>query len=246
MPMANRDGRFNAYPTEVGVGYTEKGAIQMGVKFVLAEEQLKGEYVNIGDEYLEISGYYYFTKKDGSVNIFTIDALKAAFGWDGTDPFWFEDNAKSLGEKPVQLQLGYEEYNGKTRLKVQFTNPYGSTAGGIKKSDDDTRRAIRNAIGSQLRALSGGKPVNTPKPSGKPASAPKAPEATPATPSTPPVTSDDVWRAFSGQADSKWSDKELHAKWFKLLAAHGIDDASVATPAQLGNVMAALGDGIPF
>jgi hypothetical protein len=178
--LANREGLFHAYPGAVGLGQTrESKLLQVVMQYRLVEELVQGEWLDIAAEGLEITGHHILERRDGTLSENTIESLKAALGWDGRDPFWIQDNAEQLCQQPVQVKLGFEEYNGKQRLKVQFLNPYGAKGGGVPRADDDLRRSVSNRIGAKFRALAGGTPANPPKPAGKPAAA-AAPKAAPA------------------------------------------------------------------
>ncbi len=219
--LANREGLFNAYPAEIGLD--EQGNSNLAcytILFRIFEEKQNGQWVDVAGENMEITGWFYLETKDGRTNDFTIEAIKAAFGWDGRDPFWLQDNTEALREHPVQLKLGWEAYNGSTNLKVQFLNPYGSTGGGVSKADDGTRRNISNRLGSKLRAVAGGTPSPTPKPAGKPK--PTPPKTAPtSTPSAKPETAtmDEAWAEFCKHCDTeKWSQADVEKEWFRIIA----------------------------
>ena len=240
--LPNREGLFNAYPVEIGIDETGPNNLATCIiRFKLYEElQPSGEWDDCASDNFEITGYFYLEKKDGSLNTVTIDALKAALTWDGRDPFWLQE--AELSEHPVQVKLGFEEYGGKTRIKVQYLNPFGSTAsGGVSKADDATRRSIRNRLGSKLRAMSGptqapaqpAKPAGPPKlppakPKAQPAAAPTAPAApTPEAPSPPAAaprdpqaaTLEEAWAEFCKHCPSpKWDQSAVEAEWFRILA----------------------------
>jgi hypothetical protein len=227
--IPNREGLFNAYPAEVGVDETGPNKLATCIiKFKLHQElQASGEWDDCAAENFEITGYFYLEKKDGSLNTITVDALKAALGWDGRDPFWLQET--DLSQHPVQLKLAFEEYNGKTRLKVQYLNPFGSTGtGGITKADGAAKTAIRNRLGSKLRALAGpaqkpappAAPPNLPpaKPKAPPAPAPTtvpAPTASPA----PECTMGEAWGEFIKHCDGeKWTQDAVETEWFRVLS----------------------------
>jgi len=186
--LPNREGLFNAYPAQIGVDETGPNNLATCIiNFRLAEElQPSGEWADCTAEGLDITGYFYLEKKDGTLNSVTIAALTNALGWDGRDPFWLQET--DLSGHPVQVKLAFEEYAGKTRLKVQYLNPFGSTGtGGVKKATDATRRTITNRLGSKLRAMAG--PAQAPpKPTGPAAVRPTAKPSAANTPTnaTPP------------------------------------------------------------
>jgi len=237
--LPTREGLFNAYPAEIGIDETGPNHLATCIaRFQLYEElQPSGEWADCADEQWEITGYFYLEKKDGSLNTITIDALKAALGWDGRDPFWLQET--DLSEHPVQVKLGFEEYGGKTRIKVQFLNPFGSTAGGgVSKADDATRRTISNRLGSKLRAMAGPaqtptKPAGPPKlPPAKPKVQPTPPPKAPKTEAAPPAeqadeaprdpdasTLGEAWAEFCSHCPAeKWDQAAVEAEWFRILA----------------------------
>jgi len=159
--LPNREGLFHAYPVDVGVGETrENKLLQVAICYHLFEELASGEWVDCSADNFEITGYHILEKRDHALNQTTIEALKAALGWDGRDPFWLQDNAAELMQKPVQVKIGFEEYNGNTSPRVQFLNPYGSKPAGVTKGGDDLRRNVINRLGAKFRALAGGTPAN--------------------------------------------------------------------------------------
>jgi len=228
----NREGLFNAHPVDIGVDETGPNKLATCIiNFRLYEElQPGGEWADCAGENFDITGYFYLEKRDGSVNQITIDALKAALGWDGRDPFWLQET--DLAGHPVQLKLGFEEYAGKKRLKVQYLNPYGSKGGGaVSKADESTKSTIRNRLGSKLRALAGPAPA---APTSKPATPPKLPPAKPKVePPTPPPPADEkpappageatmeqAWQEFVSHCDNeKWTQEAIEKEWFRILAA---------------------------
>jgi len=228
--IPNREGLFNAYPADVGVNETGPNKLATCIiNFRLYEElQPSGEWADCSDEQFEVTGYFYLEKRDGSLNTITLDSLKSALGWDGRDPFWLQET--DLSEHAVQVKLAFDEYNGKTRLKVQYLNPYGSTGGGgVKKAEGTAKTAIRNRMGSKLRALAGpaqpatSKPAAPPKlPPAKP-KAPAAPASAPSpTPSVEPsaeATMEQAWGEFVKHCDpDKWDQQAVEAEWFRILA----------------------------
>jgi hypothetical protein len=224
--LANREGLFNAYPADIGVGETSQNKlVQVVISYRLFEELGDGQWLDCSGENLEISGYHVLEKKDHALNTSTIDALKAALGWDGCDPFWLQDNAKALAQQPVQVKLAFEEYNGQTTLKVAFLNPYGSR-GGVPKADDSLRRDVANRLGMQFRAISGGSPAPAPKPATRqPAGvSPKTPpQSTPRaslSPGTaaPTATMDQAWHEFNKHCPPEWDQAAIEKSWFRILA----------------------------
>ena len=247
---ADREGRFRARVMDVGVNATGPNKLcTVVLRFALTEEYAGGEWRNIESENLDAVAYCYIEKRDGGLNDFQIEALKEAFGWPGIDPFWF-DEQKEL--PPVQITLESEEYQGKSKIRVQFINSHDSEPGGITHADDDTRRAMLARLGHKLRAHSGGKPAPAPKPTGapkpppKPAAAPVAPDK-PAPAAKPTSTMEAVWALFSRWAETKGVNQdELNKTWFAAIKeVCGHEDAEKVTPEQWHEVANKLTD-IPF
>jgi len=187
--LPDREGRFKATIAEHGVDETGPNNLATFVcKFALTEELVGGQWAPLGPDEtsLDITGYFYLEKRDGSINTVTVENLKEAFGWDGRDPLWLQDT--DFANLTVQVKLEYETYQGKngpkTNLKVRYVNAENSTGGSVPKANDNTRKALSTRLGSKLRALAGGTPAATPKPNGKPV----APPAKPKTPATPPAS----------------------------------------------------------
>ncbi|MCE5280305.1 MAG: hypothetical protein ABFD92_07685 [Planctomycetaceae bacterium] len=244
--LPNREGLFNAYPLDIGI--TQSGPnnlLTCSILLRLYEELSNGSWIDCSAEGMEITGYFYLEKKDGALNTTAIDSLKASLGWDGRDPFWMQDNAENLREKPVQVKLGAEQYNGKTRIKVQFLNPHGSSAAGVSKGDDVLRRTINTRLGARLRAQAGGTPAPAQTPPPRPAQAP-APAAS-AAPAT--ATMEQAWAEFCKHCPApKWDQQAIEGEWFRILG----ELFPAKQPAELTSadwaVMLAQGPGriIPF
>jgi len=256
--LANREGLFHGYPVEIGLGQTKGNQLlQVVILYRLTEELVGGQWMDVSAEGLQITGYHITEKRDHSLNDNTIEALKAALGWNGRDPFWLQDNAQALSQHPVQVKLAFEEYDGRQNLKVAFLNPYGSRMGGVPRGDDELRRGITNRLGAKFRALAGGTPANPPAPAGKPTPAAPtkptpAPSAPPPAAPTAPATStmEQAWQAFVTEYTSKpgGSEQDMQQQWFSILA--GLFPGK--QPEQLGGsdwaVMLAQGPGriLPF
>jgi len=216
--LPDREGLFHAYPAEIGVDETGPNDLATAIiRFRIFEELKNGDWLDCFDEGLEIVGYFYLECRDGSLNNISIDALKAAMGWDGRDPFWLQET--DLSESPVQVKLGFETYNDKTRIKVQFLNPYGSTGGGVSKADDTTKATIRNRLGSKFRSVAGPAPASTAKPS-PPASPSRKPPAKPPTPepNQTEATMDDAWAEFCRHCKDEWTQEQIEGEWFRIIA----------------------------
>jgi len=257
MAMVNREGRFRAQIIDKGVSLTGKNDLVTFIpRFFLIQEWDGAEWQDIEAEGMEITAYCYLIKRDGSLNDFQIKALREAFGWDGQDFFWLED--ESLPDCQVVIEA--ETYQGKDRLKVQFINAYDSEGGGtVEKSTDDIRRRVKTQYGAKLRAMAGGKSAAkpaakstettaSPKPTAPSAPPPrKSPPAAPASDAgAPPMTTEDCWTQFATAAtEAGITDDQIQAQWFAALnEVCGHEDIDRATPDQLAEI--AGKSGVPF
>lgn len=218
MTMPKRDGTFNALPMSMGLDETGDNSLAtVQINFAVIEEVTPQGDVDCSGEGMSITGYFYLEKKDGEPNENAIKSLKSSLGWDGVDLGWF--NTADVSQQPVQIVLGFEEYKGKNRVKVKYLNPLGSVggAGEISKADPDKIKAMSNRLGSKLRAISGGTPVQTPKPQTARPTASTAPKA----PATPPVgcSSDEAWAVIADTAKKLGMNEDQAAEvWFKIVA----------------------------
>ena len=229
MSKANREGYFNALPLEIGVADSgENGLATVTIKFGLTEELERGVegapdiWRNVAGENLEVAGYFYLEKNNGELNTVAIAQLRDALGWDGTNPFWLQDNAEALASKPVQLRLENEEYNKKTRLKVKYLNPYGREpqAGGVVKATGDKRVATINRLMPKLSAHAASNPAPAAPPPPAPAAPPAAPSVPPPPPVAPPGVSDQAsaWQTFFAACPPAWPVDRKTKEWFTVLA----------------------------
>lgn len=223
--LPNREGRFKAFILEQGVAETGPNNLATFIcKFGLTDELVNGQWVGLEPDEgnLDITGYFYLEKKDGSINTITVDQLKDAFGWDGRDPLWLQDS--DFSSLAVQVKLEFELYNGTQRLKVRYVDAADAEGRGVKKADDNVRKSLSTRLGSKLRALAGGTPVNIPRPTGKP-TAPPPPSSPPSrsAPKPPPTatpktaTMQQAWEAFAKECPPGWKQKEIEEEWFRVL-----------------------------
>jgi hypothetical protein len=236
----NREGIFHANPVDIAVNETGQNNLATVVlQLAIIEEKQDGEFVDIHDEQLTAAAYVYLERKDGSINEFFVNSLKEALGWDGRNVFWLQDN--DLSDHPIQITTGFEDFNGKTRLKVQFVNPYGSEGRAVKKADGNVKRNITARIGSKLRAIGGG----TSMPAAKPKTAkPTAKAAT----AVMTATADEAWKAFSEACKADWPQERREKEWFRILEVlFPGKDPNQFTPADWAVVIEkAPGEIVPF
>ena len=226
--MLQRAGRFKAQVLDAGVGESgPNNLLTFTPRFVVTHELQAGEWVDVAHEYLDITAFVYLEKRDGSMNTRAIQNLKDSFGWDGSDPFWLQDN--DLPDCQITVEM--DEYQGKVRPKVQWINHLDSEGGlAVVKSGDADRRRILARVGAKFRALGGGKPPAkaAPKPAPKAAPAPVPVEEGEA------ATQEEAWAEFARVAQEKgWDDEKLNGEWFGAIeATTGGRDYAKVTPAQ--------------
>jgi hypothetical protein len=194
-------------------------------RYSILEEFVDGAWADVSGEGLSIDGYHYLEKRDGAVNEFTIDALKEAFGWDGRDVYWLEDN-----DLPnCQITLKYETHEGRERMKIKWLNPYDSEGGMVSKATPEVRKKISGRLGSKLRAIAGTTPAAQ-----RPTGTPKTPPRAAPKPAGPTATMEDAWAAFADtQAASATpiSDEWISSEWFRIIAElTGKTDPAAVTP----------------
>jgi len=259
--IPTEDGLYHGYPTSIAVNETgPNNLVTAVIDFSLVEQHRGNEWLDCSAEALAITGYFYIEKRDGSLNTTAIDQLRAALGWDGVDPFWLQDN--DLSGVAVQVKLGFEEYEGKNRLKVQFLNPYGSTGGATEPGGDDVRRSVAARLGAKLRANAGGtsRPTPTPATPAPPAPGSAPPSAPPAAPAAEATTStqEEAWTIYATAAQAAGVDQAtMEGRWFELITKTTGKPAAELSPEEWGKVKMAIevaieagdaGDGndIPF
>lgn len=226
-------GRYPAKPTgQSSVYENAKGNLCLAM-----ELDVQGQFI----KYITTLA----TEANG-VNTRNIDNLKACFGWDGLDFFWFVENPGAYIDREVEATVEHNQGEKRTFVNVAFIDPPGG-GGGIPASGN--KAALLAKYGSKFRAIAGGAPA---KPA---AAAPKAPPAPPARPpAKPPVkpatafkASDqaEVWAAFA-KVNASLDEDALTAAWFAKVDElfPGVDQGDL-TPVQWGQMLAAV-DGIPF
>lgn len=212
----DKPGTWNAYPVQIGVDETGPNNLATAIiSFAIYEEKLQGEYVDVASEQLEIVSYYYLEKTNGELNDFAIKSLKEALGWDGIDPTWLSQ--EDLSEHPVQITTDWEEYQGKESMKVQWTNAYGSTGGGVSQGDDATQKRIQNRLGSKFRAHS---PASAAPPKARKKAAKKPDKKAPAAANAELVdgcTADEAFEVVLAKFNPAWKQEDVNAEWFAVV-----------------------------
>lgn len=197
-------GRFKARIVNHGVGITrDKELPQWVARFAAYEQEgfltdANGQFildaagrqtlgwVPLDDEY-DLTEYLplaYINKEGQQEFTNTFVSLQEALGWtpDPNDLFGSLQNL-DLSQVNVQIVVDEEEYQGKTRYKVQFVNPVDYEGGGVRQLDGDNLRKINNTWAAAFRAKFGGGGGGSAAPA--PAGARPAAPATQAAPAAP-------------------------------------------------------------
>lgn len=116
-------GTYIARAVSAELGYTSGGKEQVGVTFEIAEGEHKGN---------RLGWYGYFHTEDTSNR--TLESLEIA-GWTGEGRF---QEFRGLGSTECQIVVSHNEYQGKTRVKVDWVNRIGGAF--MKSQMDQTQR----------------------------------------------------------------------------------------------------------
>lgn len=172
---------------------------------------------------VSILAYQCLTQRDGALNTRTIDNLKAALGWDGTDPFWLMDADLAGKEFEISVEADTDR-DGNPTVRVTYIDPVGGGHGRVPEPGN--RQALLAKYGSRFRAVSGGTAVRMPQPkpaAAKPPAAPPAPAApkpapAPVRPDVAPCSMQQAWQAVAGTpVATMMSQEQLATAWWQLI-----------------------------
>ena len=213
-------------------------------------ENAKGSLVLAMEFYVEGHTLKWLTTlatADNGINIRTVERLKACFGWDGQDFFWFVENPEAYIERDVEVTVEHRQGNKATFVNIAFVDPPGG-GGNIPASGN--KASLLAKYGSKLRAISGGAPAKPAAPVAKPPAKPPTQPALPLKPTMPdlkgmPSNQMAVWGRFAEAHQGK-SEDEISQLWFAMIEAQypGTDQGDL-TPQQWGHLFDEIG-GIPF
>lgn len=208
-------------------------------------ENAKGSLVLAMEFYVEGQTIKWLTTlatADNGINIKTVERLKACFGWDGQDFFWFVENPEAYIERDVEVTIEHRQGDKATFVNIAFVDPPG---GGGKIPASGNKASLLAKYGSKLRAISGGTPAKAAPPAAKPPA-----KSTPPVPAKPnlkgsPSNQIAVWGCFTEVHQGK-SEDEISALWFAMIEQHfpGVDQGDL-TPEQWGHLFEHL-DHVPF
>lgn len=231
--LPNREGRFRATIDDVGISESGKPPkLCVAFQFGLTSELTADGWRDVTSEHMAITGYFYLELNDGSINKITVDQFKTALLWSGRDI----QHLTTVKGAEVQITIQNETYEGKTRLKVKYLNPF-DYEGGVIKHDEDALKRAQNRLGAKLRALSGGTSVPAVK-STPPATVKKSTEPSGFPWENRTSTADECWQKLQSMY-SDLSAEQHGSMWTNLITEFfpGIEDISVIKPAQWGAVL---------
>ena len=157
MQWLEQEGVFQALPIEGGVRtYEGKPVVAVEIKFKITDayDAQSGQFESWLDRDVWVSGRFFIVGKDGKPNQFACRSLRASFGWDGT--FGSLQTMQAYRDRPVQLTVENEEYNGSYRYRVAFLNNVDRPAdGSAGNCDADAVRTLDMLHGPAFRALLG-------------------------------------------------------------------------------------------
>lgn len=224
-------GRYPARATGVASVYENaKGSLVLAMEFHVEGQILKWLTT--------------LATEDNGINTRTIDRLKACFGWDGLDFFWFVEHPEAYIERDVEVTVEHRQGDKATFVNIAFVDPPG---GNVHLPASGNKASLLAKYGSKLRAISGGTPAKPAAPAAKPPV--KAPPASPAkTPPPPKASPSDqmaVWGRFSELHAGK-SEDDISTLWFELIETHfpGVNQGDLS-PEQWGHLFEHL-DQVPF
>ena len=218
MPQVDRAGIFKAAPpTEYALEKSKEGAWGVRFRFDLTHYLNGSEWVDWSVYGQHAYGTVWFIRKDGKPNDRGVETLRDVLGWDG-NPDSIEN--KTWQPPACQVVVKADEYDGKTRFRVEWINPLDHQGAGLKGANDSDVADLKARFGATLRALFGTQAVKAPKPNGKPL--PPPPSRAPAQKSAPPAGSKErAWAAFCATNASHpkpLDHDELTAEWVRIMA----------------------------
>ena len=194
----DRAGIFRGRCAEASMISGAEGSQSLGLHVVYdIEESLNGSGWDDWRDYaVRASGTLWIIGKDGAINENAATTARDILGWNG--------DLKHVNAElnPAQLNVKEDTYEGKTRYRIEWFNPYDHSPGPRKLEAGDLAKA-ETTHGAKLRAFFGQRRSTAAAPAGRPApptaSSPPAPapstapEAT-TSPDVPQVTTrDEAW-----------------------------------------------------
>ena len=168
----DRVGTFKVHPISYGWWNPGGGAEAAAVTFeVLAEwDEENQQWIDWKEYEVEVEGYFWLVKKDGTLNQKQVEALARHMGWDGN----FESiSDQSWRPTDCQVAVTEDEWKGNIRYRAAWINGLDDVPRqGTSSLGFDDAKALQAKHGASIRALMANARQKAPKPAGKP-TAPK-------------------------------------------------------------------------
>ena len=156
MPRLEREGVFKASVATWALSENERtGTLQFALSVNVAFVKTPEDWQDCSAESLEFTGWLYLSKRDGTLNESSIRSLKEALGWNGDIATLQEEDWSG---RLVQITTGWEDHQGKRRLKLKFLNAQDYEGGGLTPPTPEAVKALSAKWGAKFRAL-GGQPA---------------------------------------------------------------------------------------
>lgn len=234
------EGTYTARACAGSVWESDKGALMLTLDLEITDETHPGQ---------RLFSRQCIVQRDGTVSEITVENLRAAFGWDGADPFWFEDYNHYM-DREIEIVVVHETYNGKDYAAVKYINAPG---GGRTMPKSADRKTIMAKYGAKFRALSQTSAPTRTTNSAPPQPGPPTPPPT-RTASTPPpaaakVEPSDMNEAWATLCDANpsASHETLTKIWQDTIADlfKGKDNSDL-TPEDWGIAKLKFEDDVPY
>jgi hypothetical protein len=229
--MSNwEEGNYEAVTKAATVYENEKQKLILAVAFDVGGTEMKNRFVLV--------------ESDGVLNTVNIAKVREWSGWDGIDPYWFIEAAKTSIKCMVKVKMEPGFRDPTTMYPViKWVNKAGCEGSALPEEAD--RRAVLSKYGAKFRAIAGPQPMGAQtKPQG--ATPPQRPQtATP--PQQPPTrpqttaahaTLEECWRLMQ-QHNQKLKPEQVTEKWYGFIDATGMDQADM-TPEGWDKVKASI------
>jgi hypothetical protein len=128
-------GTYQATVEEATVGESKNGAAQIAIR--------------LSTDAGNITSYQYIVKRDGEINMRTVENLMEVFGWDGKI-----DSLHSWIGKPCSIVVEDEEYNGRVSARVKWLNKPGGSAAASSVDTTSLQAKLNAALGIEYTARS--------------------------------------------------------------------------------------------
>lgn len=169
----DRTGNFRGRIVDFGIQEYDTGSVAIVVTAAIDEAWNGASWDDWRESQVEVRGYLFIIKKDGTTNAKQVEALCKFADWDGTIS---SVENKTWVPKPCSFLVGEKTYNDVTTFQISFINDYESSPGaGLARLGSDRIKQLEARFGSSLRAIAGNCRTNdkSPPPTGKPKLPPK-------------------------------------------------------------------------